>query len=195
MVGLAIKSPRVTRFIVGALTVIASFWIALLIINYMEQPAERRVAPSAEEQRLKAQAVSTANGLRVYASVASDYGPDRAFDGSRAEGSFWEAHNFPIDLVILLPRPATLEDYTLSAGSAADERMPSSWRLEGSLDGETWTTLDRQTRVERWEPDESRNFVVGTKKPVQQLRFQFLGSYQPTILRIYEIELHTSPSN
>jgi hypothetical protein len=46
------------------------------------------------------------------------------------------------------PEPIVSNVYTMTSANDAQARDPRSWRLEGSMDGETWTTLDtRQDQV------------------------------------------------
>jgi predicted alpha-1,2-mannosidase len=44
-----------------------------------------------------------------------------------------------------LAEPAVVVTYALSAANDAAERDPRDWTLQGSADGEAWTTLDTQT--------------------------------------------------
>jgi hypothetical protein len=175
----------ILSILAGACIMAASFWITLMDLRITDSyppPSPREQLP-AEPHASKASDVSTTSGLR------EPYTPDRGFDGSRAPSSFWEAGGpFPVDLVVILPHPATIDAYGLSAGETGD-RMPASWLLEGSLDGRNWTKLDLQVRVPPWKADESRTFRIGINDSVRQLRFHFLAGYHPTILRIYEIEL------
>lgn len=180
------------KILAGACIMAASFWITLMDLRITDSypPPPPREPPPAQPDASKASVISTTNGLRLFASKASEpHTPDRVFDGSRAPDSFWEAGGpFPIDLVVILPHPAKIDAYGLSAGETSD-RMPASWLLEGSPDGQNWLKLDHQVRVPKWKPDESRSFQVVGKNSVQQLRFRFLAGYHSNILRIYQIDL------
>jgi hypothetical protein len=134
---------------------------------------------------------TTANGLRLIYPIArnSGHAPDRAFDGSTAADSFWEAAGpFPIELTIELPKPTVLSSYALDAGEAA-ARMPSDWTVEGSEDGQKWIPLDQQKVTGQWAPNESRSFRISSNRPLRRLRYRFLAGYDPGIFRVYEIEL------
>ena len=43
-----------------------------------------------------------------------------------------------------LDQPAEVLKYTLTSANDAPERDPSDWQLQGSADGETWTTVDQR---------------------------------------------------
>lgn len=89
----------------------------------------------------------TANGV-LTVSRDNDGGPD-AGEGSKKlvdndittkflnsgfSGDLW----FQLEFY----EPVVLGGYTFTSGNDADDRDPLNWRLEGSVDGETWTTLD-----------------------------------------------------
>jgi hypothetical protein len=88
-----------------------------------------------------------------------------------------------IDRVVTwsLPAPATPTLYTLTSGSTA---APTSWQLEASLDGTTWTVLDDRTnQVFRW-PRQLRPFKIATPAAYQHYRLTF-----PTPTTLAQLEL------
>lgn len=73
-------------------------------------------------------------------------GPDKLVDGST--GTKWLSRvkidtwvSFEIDA------PASIETYSLVSANDAAERDPKAFRIEGSADGNTWETIDRQENV------------------------------------------------
>nr|WP_238350972.1 GH92 family glycosyl hydrolase [Kribbella shirazensis] len=80
-----------------------------------------------------------------------------------------------------LAAPAAPTLYTLTSGSAAG---PSSWRLEASTDGTTWTVLDeRADQSFRW-PRQLRPFTI--KNPGQYQHYR-LTTATPTTLAQLEL--------
>lgn len=81
-----------------------------------------------------------------------------------------------------LPSPATPTLYTLT--SADLESAPTAWRLEGSVDGTTWTVLDdRTTESFRW-PRQTRPFTIPNPTEHQHYRLTF-----PTPTTLSQVEL------
>ena len=46
------------------------------------------------------------------------------------------------ELLFTFPASVTIDAYRFATANDAEERDPSNWKLEGSLDGSTWTLLD-----------------------------------------------------
>jgi hypothetical protein len=144
-----------------------------------------------EVELAQSNATPTVSGLRVFspsARAGDTHLPDRAFDQSQNLDSFWEAEHFPVDLVVILPKPQVLNAYTISAKELTN-RMPKSWILEGSREGLTWITLDQQEGIKSWQLNEARNYRIDTVEPVAILRFQFRAGFDSELLRIYEIAI------
>ncbi|WP_432880560.1 GH92 family glycosyl hydrolase [Kribbella sp. CA-245084] len=81
-----------------------------------------------------------------------------------------------------LPSRATPTLYTLT--SADLESAPTTWRLEGSLDGTTWTVLDNRTNQSfRW-PRQTRPFTIPNPAAFHHYRLTF-----PTPTTLTQIEL------
>ncbi len=186
------RGRRISRLLLkvfgGVCIVLVSFFISLTIIDSLNSDDVTAVE---EVKAALTKGVATPSGLHVYSPAASSNGGSAvgaAFDGSRAPGSFWESHVFPIDLIVLLPEPRKLTNYSLSAGEVSD-RMPRDWTVRGSLDGQNWIDLSRERGVPNWKPDETRSYHLRSSGPVQVLRFRFEAGFNPEILRIYEIEL------
>ncbi len=82
----------------------------------------------------------------------------------------------------------------LRVGSRYRSRLPSGWRVEGSLDGSNWTTVDVQEQQTGWRPYETRKFDFANPGTFSILRITFLTGIDPAFLRIHEISLHESVS-
>jgi hypothetical protein len=162
----------------GIIAAIVAFGITLVLLG--------------EATRIAMTSRTIAGGLRLIDPSAqkSDHSPERAFDGSTAADTFWEAPcPFPIELTVEFPQPKTLfKLHTKSRGDVS--RTPSMWSAEGSKDGRGWMLLDQQKIEGPWEPYASREFKFGYDQPLRQLRFRFLAGFNSLFLRIYKIELH-----
>ena len=78
------------------------------------------------------------------------------FDNDSGTEVAWPAAAATIDWYFGLPRRVTM--LTLTSGSAA--AAPSGWQLQGSADGQHWSTLDTR-RDERFAwPRQTRAFAV-----------------------------------
>ncbi|TCO34395.1 putative alpha-1,2-mannosidase [Kribbella steppae] len=85
-----------------------------------------------------------------------------------------------------LPAPATATIYTLTNGEP-DGGDPTSWRLEGSLDGTTWTVLDERTNQSFTWRHQTRPFTIPTPAENQHYRLSITAATSDVALS--EIEL------
>ncbi|RZU18788.1 putative alpha-1,2-mannosidase [Kribbella rubisoli] len=81
-----------------------------------------------------------------------------------------------------LPSPATPTLYTLT--SPASGAAPTTWHLEGSPDGTTWTALDTRTNQTFPWPRQTRPFTIPNPATFQHYRLTF-----PTPTPLTQIEL------
>ncbi|GAA1716986.1 hypothetical protein GCM10009809_11260 [Isoptericola hypogeus] len=75
-------------------------------------------------------------------------------------GTKWFAGSPAAHVTYELAEPAAIATYALASANDSPDRDPRSWRLQGSADGEQWTTLDErgnQTFTDRFE---TRQFTV-----------------------------------
>lgn len=85
---------------------------------------------------------------RVVAATASAENPpgetaEKVTDGSAS--SKWLAFESAAWLQLELDEPIVVADYVLTSANDAQERDPQDWTLQGSTDGETWTTIDTRS--------------------------------------------------
>lgn len=98
----------------------------------------------------------------TYSSYHSPYYPWEVFDKST---QYWKANTasdewLQIDLGDGKAR--RIEGYSIQ-GSGTESASPKHFKLEGSLDGTTWVTLDERTNEENWRNEEQRDyFFVNT---------------------------------
>ncbi|ROS79206.1 GH92 family glycosyl hydrolase [Cellulomonas sp. PhB143] len=86
----------------------------------------------------------------------------------------------------------TVTQYTLTSGSSG--AAPSAWTLEGSNDGESWTTLDdRSGETFRW-ASQTRPFVVAEPASYAQYRVTVGATAGDGALTLSELELLADPA-
>jgi len=86
-------------------------------------------------------------GRVVSVSASAENPPNevaaRVIDGDPS--TKWLAFTSTATLTFKFGEPVTAVQYTMTSANDAPERDPRDWTLEGSTDGQRWTTLDRQT--------------------------------------------------
>jgi len=87
-----------------------------------------------------------------------------------------------------LPAAKTVDSYTLTSADDVPTRDPQVWVLEGSADGETWTTLDRQTFDKPFERRfQAKQFKIAQPGNYRFYRFTFTP--QESYFQVAEIAL------
>lgn len=85
-------------------------------------------------------------------------GADNLADGDVA--TKWLAGSRTPRATYELSEPAAVATYALASANDAPDRDPSGWRLQGSADGEEWTTLDTRSNQNFTDRYETRRFRV-----------------------------------
>jgi hypothetical protein len=107
------------------------------------------------------------------------------FDNDSGTEVAWPTATATIDWYFGLPRRVTM--LTLTAGSTA--AAPSAWRLQGSADGQHWSTLDTR-RDERFAwPQQTRAFAVREPGEYAYYRLQVDAATTNARRVLAEIEL------
>ncbi len=90
-------------------------------------------------------------GLYLPVEVSSSAQPASATEGveklsdQNKTTRYRTAFEGPQSIMFSFSEPQFIETYALTASKDEESRDPRSWTLEGSLDGETWTLLDRRS--------------------------------------------------
>ncbi|UVK37638.1 hypothetical protein LHFGNBLO_004703 [Mesorhizobium sp. AR10] len=72
---------------------------------------------------------------------------------------------------------AIVENYSMTASNTVSvDRTPTSWQVQGSNNGSTWTTLDTQRGQTGWTSGETRYFEFYNKTPFEYHRFLWNGT-------------------
>ncbi|GEM_PF-5646534 len=69
-----------------------------------------------------------------------------------------------------------LTEYTLTNGYAGGSRDPQEWELQGSVDGETWTTIDAKKRQYFAGRQSPKSIRVRPREAFNRFRFVFTGN-------------------
>jgi len=105
--------------------------------------------------------------------------------------TFWEtAAVFPVDVDFRFFQGTRVACYALSAGDdMAHERMPRSWTLFGSPDGDAWAVLDRREGESGWTDNGRRTYRVSSPGSYPYYRLGFDSLNGDRYLRIYGMAL------
>ncbi|WP_197091504.1 PKD domain-containing protein [Sphingobacterium endophyticum] len=87
--------------------------------------------------------------------------------------------------------PQILNGYSMTSGNDSPDRDPKSWKVEGSIDGETWITVDQRTNEFFTERRQSRTFLFTNKTPYNYYRFSMTelnggSNFQMSEIRVLE---------
>ena len=143
-------------------------------------------------------AAAFASGGTAGQQFASGYGPDKCFDGiakddntahrylgqMKADPSGGTAGGVFVQLDVpaeVLPEygffnVVSYEVHRLSSGNDQVTRAPTQWKLEGNVDGTTWTTIDTRADITWTEQVFSQTFEPSTTVPWFKIRFTPLAS-------------------
>ncbi|HEU4426425.1 MAG TPA: GH92 family glycosyl hydrolase [Pilimelia sp.] len=88
-----------------------------------------------------------------------------------------------------LAAPVTAIQYTMTSANDAPTRDPRDWTLEGSTDGQTWTTLDTQTDQMFTGRFENKTYTFANTTAYQYYRLNITRNNGATILQLAEIAL------
>lgn len=90
-------------------------------------------------------------------------------------------------------REYVVSAYTITSANDAANRDPIDWTLQGSNDGQTWTTIDERFKQDFAVRFYQRLFTFDNDTPYRYYRLNF-GTVAAGALQIAEIELLTAPA-
>ena len=88
-----------------------------------------------------------------------------------------------------LAEPVAVVHYALTSANDAAERDPRDWTLQGSNDGQTWTTLDTQTDQVFAERFQKREYRFANTTAYRHYRLNITRNSGANIVQLAEIEL------
>jgi hypothetical protein len=109
--------------------------------------------------------VGTTNMVPTAVSFAasSSNGGDGPANVVNTDSDAWitsSGQALPSNITVVLPAPVQLTSYTLTSQHVVTGRAPTAWALQGSNDGEAWTTVDTRTGITGWGIQETRTFQI-----------------------------------
>jgi hypothetical protein len=109
------------------------------------------------------------------------------------EGPMWEVTGaYPQELTAASERPRWASEYVLATGNDgidATGRMPKSWTLYGSLDGQGWEEIDQREHPDEWKLNEERVYALPHPGFYRYFRMRIDTGFNPSILRIYKLRI------
>ncbi|TWT85097.1 Glycosyl hydrolase family 92 [Planctomycetes bacterium CA13] len=132
-----------------------------------------------------------ANSLmdRIEAVIANVENPPRETAVCLADGdaaSKWLAFKKNASLRYKLTNPGEAVRYTLTSGNDFPGRDPRDWRLLGSDDGTSWTTLDTQ-KNQKWEDPQrgvTKSYKVSSPRPYRFYRLDIFSNHFGDMLQL-----------
>lgn len=101
--------------------------------------------------------------------------------------SKWLANDETAELDFTLERPAAVAAYRLTSANDAPERDPQDWELQGSHDGDHWTTVDSRTGERFRQRHETKEYSVASPASYAHYRLNITcnhGSDQTQLSRV-----------
>ncbi|KKO11350.1 hypothetical protein LCGC14_0018310 [marine sediment metagenome] len=107
---------------------------------------------------------------------------------------FWETSSLPAWIQTDLGDGGarTIRAYALATGlhgADATGRMPVSWELQASDDGETWNVIDTQADHGDWRINERRTYFVAKPGRYRYYRLLISAARESGIVRLYKLDL------
>jgi predicted alpha-1,2-mannosidase len=91
------------------------------------------------------------------------------------------------------PEPTAVAAYALGSANDAPGRAPKNWQLQGSADGETWTTVDTRVNQSFADPLLTREYSADPSTPYTYYRLNITANAGDTALQLAELLLSTTP--
>ncbi|WP_323184011.1 MULTISPECIES: ThuA domain-containing protein [unclassified Streptomyces] len=112
---------------------------------------------------------------------------DKLFDGKN--DTKWLAHAPTGWVTMKLDKPAAVVNYALTSANDYPGRDPKDWKLQGSQDGESWTTLDTRTGETFPSRFQTRQFQFTNKQAYQHYRLEITANSGEPLIQLAELRL------
>jgi predicted alpha-1,2-mannosidase len=123
---------------------------------------------------------------------ASDENPPNEGKGNAVDGSTsskWLAHDDAAWLQVKLSQPQAVVHYALTSANDADGRDPKDWTLQGSDDGQSWTTLDHQTGQDFADRFQTREYRFANTTKFTYYRLDISANHGDPLIQLAELDL------
>src|SRR4051812_30963690 len=88
-----------------------------------------------------------------------------------------------------LAQPVKVVQYALTSANDAPGRDPRDWKLEGSQDGTSWTTLDTRTGQDFSARFQTREYSFSNDVAYRHYRLEITANHGDDILQLAELQL------
>jgi len=112
---------------------------------------------------------------------------ERGVDGSAS--SKWLTFASSGWLQVRLAHPAVVVRYALTAANDAPERDPRDWRLQGSNDGTSWTTLDTRTGQDLGDRFQTTEYDAANSTAYTYYRLDVTANHSGGIVQLADLDL------
>ena len=92
-------------------------------------------------------------------------------------------------LQVKLSKPETVVRYALTSANDAPARDPQDWNIEGSNDGQSWTTLDSQTNQDFTERFQTKWYSISNATAYSYYRLNITRNHGGNIVQLAELHL------
>ena len=133
---------------------------------------------------------------RVVHVTASRENPPDETAAKLADGDVatkWLAGARTAQVTYELDEATAVTAYALSSANDAPGRDPRAWTLEGSQDGQTWTTLDSRTNQTFSERFQTRGYTVSSPGEYRFFRLDITSNSGSDGTQLAELQLATEP--
>jgi predicted alpha-1,2-mannosidase len=89
--------------------------------------------------------------------------------------------------------PVAVDDYALSSANDSPGRDPSDWTLQGSQDGQSWTTLDTRTGEHFADRFQTREFSFSNSQAYKYYRLDIGANAGDASTQLSEVQLSSGP--
>jgi predicted alpha-1,2-mannosidase len=93
-----------------------------------------------------------------------------------------------------LGEPTAVKRYALTSANDAPERDPKNWTLQGSADGQSWTTLDTRANEAFPQRFQTRTFELDNTTAYQHYRLDVTANTSGTIVQLAEVQFSDGSS-
>jgi predicted alpha-1,2-mannosidase len=127
----------------------------------------------------------------VAVSASAENAPNevaaKAVDGS--VNSKWLVFESTAWLQVQLAQPEAIVHYALTSANDAAGRDPRDWRLQGSADGQTWTTVDSRSGEDFPDRFQTREFRFANTTKYSYYRLDITANHGDGLIQLAELDL------
>ncbi|MEU0247724.1 glycoside hydrolase N-terminal domain-containing protein [Streptomyces sp. NPDC006235] len=122
--------------------------------------------------------------------TSSSEGVDKTHDGNASTKWCIDGPGSKVQWQVELPEPVAVASYRLTSANDVPQRDPQEWKLSGSADGATWTTLDSRTLPAPFESRfQTKEFTCASSGSYRFYRFDFVPKAGVSHFQVAEIGL------